>query len=241
MVKLSEQLTIVIPSKDERWNILDLIELISEQRGIEGTHIIVADSSENSFSQYILKNFTKRFANKLKIDTINGGFPAEARLAGSRLVTTPYVLFLDADLRLLDRDLFQNIFDDKVLTPNTHLLTANIVTHKDYNLYYDFFNIAQKISVWLGTPFAVGSFQLWKTDEYWKTGGFVSTQKFAEDYWLSKQVKPKNFKVYETNKVWTYPRRFKKKSKWYMLKMMIKSYLNRNNPEFFDKEHDYWK
>ncbi len=241
MVKLSEQLTIVIPSKNERWYILDLIELISQQTGIDGTRIIVADSSDNHFCQFILKNFTKRFSQKVNIDIIQGGFPSEARLYGSKLVTTPFILFLDADIRLLDRDLLQDIFDDKVLTPDTHLLTANIVTHRDYNLYYDFFNIAQKISIWLGTPFAVGCFQIWRTDEYWKTGGFVPTQKFAEDYWLSKQVKPKNFKVYETNKVWTYPRRFKKKSKWYMLKMMWQSYLNRNNPEFFDKDHSYWK
>lgn len=241
MVNLSEQLTIVIPSKDEKWTILDCLEFISEQVGIDGTRVIVADSSETHFSQFILKNFTKKFKSKLNIDVIKGGLPSEARLFGSRCVTTPFVLFLDADVYLLDKHLFQKIFDEKVLTNQIDLLTTNITTHKDYNLYYTIYNFIQKLSVKLKSPFAVGCFQLWRTDAYWKIGGFVPTQKFAEDYWLSKQVEPNRFLVFNTDRVWTYPRRFKKKSKWYMLKMMFKSYVNRNNPAFFDKDHDYWK
>jgi hypothetical protein len=241
MVRLSEKLTIVIPSKDEKWIILDCLELISQQIGIEGTRVIIADSSEIYFSQYILKNFSKRFKSKLNIDIIRGGLPSEARLFGSRCVTTPFVLFLDADICLLDNKLLQNIFDEKFLTEDIDLLTTNITTDSKYDLYYRVFDFIQKISLKINSPFAVGSFQLWRLEAYWNTGGFVPTQKFAEDYWLSKQVNPKAFKVFNTNKVWTYPRRFKKKSKLYMIKMLIKSYLNRNNPSFFDKDHDYWK
>lgn len=241
MVNLSEKLTIVIPSKDERWTILDCLEHLSNQSGINGTRVIVADSSDTHFSQFILKNFTKKFKNVLNIDVIKGGLPSEARLFGSRCVTTPFVLFLDADMCIFDKELLQKIFNEKFLTEDTDLITANITTNPKYDLYYRVFDIIQKLSIKLKSPFAVGSFQLWRIDAYWKTGGFVPTQKFAEDYWLSKQVDSKRFKVFDTDSLWTYPRRFKKKTKWYMIKMMIKSYLNRNNPSFFDKDHDYWK
>lgn len=241
MVKLSEQLTIVIPSKDEKWTILDCLDHITEQIGIEGTRVIIADSSEVYFSQYIIKNFTKKFKSKINIDVIRGGLPSEARLFGSRCVTTPFVLFLDADMCLLDKELLQKIFDTKYLTEETDLVTANISTKPQYDFYYRVFDFIQSISIKIGSPFAIGGFQLWRTEAYWKTGGFVPTQKVAEDYWLSKQIKPKNFKVFKTDKLWTYPRRFKKKSVWYMVKLMFMCYLNRNNPSFFDKNHNYWK
>ena len=93
----------------------------------------------------------------------------------------------------------------------------------------------------MGTPFAVGSFQLWNMEAYWLAGGYNSEYIFAEDYALSKNVNPKRFKVYDTDKVWTYARRFRKKGVWYMAKLMFKSYLNRNNPDFFKSDHGYWK
>jgi len=36
------------------------------------------------------------FKYSLNIEVIKGGFPAKARLEGSKLATTPYILFLDA-------------------------------------------------------------------------------------------------------------------------------------------------
>lgn len=241
MVNLSEQLTIVIPSKDEKWAILDCLDFISEQIGIDGTRVIIADSSEKYFSQYILKNFTKRFKHKLSIDIIQGGLTSEARLFGSRCVTTPFVLFLDADIYLLDKELLQKIFDKKILTSDIDLVTTNISTYTKYSFYYDLFNFMQKIFIKLKSPFAVGCFQLWRIDAYWKTGGFVPTQKIAEDYWISKQIDAKRFLVYKTDKVWTYPRRLQKKSSWSMFKLMIRCYINRNNPKFFDTYKNYWK
>jgi hypothetical protein len=47
--------------------------------------------------------------------------------------------------------------------------------------------------------------------------------------------------VWMANKiVYTTSRRFKNKGLFYMVKMMIKSWFNRNNDEFFTKEHNYW-
>ena len=50
---------------------------------------------------------------------------------------------------------------------------------------------------------------------------------------------PNKFYV-EDKIVYTTSRRFKNKGLFYMVKMMIKSWFNRNNDEFFTKEHNYW-
>jgi hypothetical protein len=102
------------------------------------------------------------------------------------------------------------------------------------------FDVTQRLSVFLGTPFAVGGFQLFKTESYWNIGGYNPNEKFAEDYSLSQKIDSQNFKIHKTGGVWTSARRFKNKGVFYMIKILIKSYFNRNNPEFFKKSHGYW-
>lgn len=240
MVKLSELVTIVIPSKDEKWVVLEVLECLHEQYEIDGTRVIVADSSEQDLSKYILKQFTKRLQKKISIEVIEGGYPSKARYEASRLVKTPYILFLDADIYLFDKNLLFNIFDNNEME-GVDLLTTKISTNEQYDWIFRWFDRFQKLSVWLGSPFAVGSFQLWNTEAYWKAGGYNPEYLVAEDYALSKNVESTRFKVVDTKRVWTYPRRFKKKGLWYMFKLMVRSYLNRNNPEFFKRHHDYWK
>lgn len=41
--------------------------------------------------------------------------------------------------------------------------------------------------------------------------------------------------------IFTSPRRFDNKGVFYMMKLMIKSYFNRNNKEFFSNDNTYWK
>jgi hypothetical protein len=94
------------------------------------------------------------------------------------------------------------------------------------------------MSNWLGTPFAVGGFQFWKTEAYWKTGGYDETHLFAEDYWVSQ--KSESMKIHNTKGVWTSARRFKNKGVFYMGLLTISCYINRNNPNFFKKHHNYW-
>ena len=53
------------------------------------------------------------------------------------------------------------------------------------------------------------------------------------------KIKPNKFYVADKI-VYTTSRRFKNKGLFYMVKMMIKSWFNRNNDEFFTKEHNYW-
>jgi hypothetical protein len=128
---------------------------------------------------------------------------------------------------------------EECLSYNTDLVTVPFQTETGFNWIFRLFDIQQQLSNWLGTPFAIGGFQLWKTEAYWKTGGYDETHLFAEDYWVSQ--KADTMKIHNTKGVWTSARRFKNKGFFYMFLISIKCYINRNNTEFFKKHHNYWK
>jgi glycosyltransferase involved in cell wall biosynthesis len=230
---MKDIITIIIPCKNERDNIYECIKLISKQTDIIGTNIIIADNSDELESLKFLKNTKSDFQNILNIEIIKGGFPAKARFEGSKLVKTPYILFLDADIMLQNKSIIA-----ECLAYGADLVTVPFETDDAYNWIFRLFDIQQRMSSWLGTPFAVGGFQFWKTEAYWKTGGYDETHLFAEDYWVSQRAE--SMKIHNTKGVWTSARRFKNKGVFYMGLLTIKCYINRNNPNFFKKHHNYW-
>jgi glycosyltransferase involved in cell wall biosynthesis len=230
---MNDLLTIVIPCKNERDNIYECIGFIAKQVGFAGTKVIIADTSDEADSLNFLQYTKDDYRYSLNIELIKGGFPAKARLEGSKLVTTPYVLFLDADIMLLNKSLL-----GECLAYDADLVTVPFQTEKGFNWIFRLFDIQQRMSNWLGTPFAVGGFQLWKTEAYWKTGGYDETHMFAEDYWVSQKVEV--MKIHKTKGVWTSARRFKNKGFFYMFILSIKCYINRNNTDFFKNHQNYW-
>jgi len=230
---MEEKITIVIPCKNEMDNIYECIGFIAKQVGFNGIKVIIADTSNTADSLEWLYKAKLHFRNQLDIKIIEGGFPAKARLEGSKLVTTPYILFLDADIMLQNKFVLL-----ECLAYNTDLVTVPFQTEKGFNWIFRLFDIQQRISNWIGTPFAIGGFQLWKTEAYWKTGGYDETHLFAEDYWVSQKAEV--MKIHNTKGVWTSARRFKNKGFFYMAWLSIKCYFNRNNSEFFKQSHNYW-
>ncbi len=230
---MKNQITIVIPCKNEMDNIYECVSNIAKQTDILGTKVIIADASDEAESLIWLYKTQREYKYSLDIEIVDGGFPAKARLKGSTLVKTSYILFLDADIMLQDKSALS-----KCLSYNTDLVTVPFQTEKGFNWIFRLFDVQQQISNLLGTPFAVGGFQLWKTEAYWKTGGYDETHLFAEDYWVSQKVDV--MKIHKTKGVWTSARRFRNKGFFYMFWLSIKCYFNRNNSEFFKQHHNYW-
>jgi glycosyltransferase involved in cell wall biosynthesis len=230
---MKDLLTIVIPCKNENENIYECIGFIAKQVGCTGTKVIIADTSDAEESLWWLWKTQNEYKYSLNIEVIKGGFPAKARLEGSKLVTTPYILFLDADIMLQSKSILS-----ECLEYETDLVTVPFQTEKEFNWIFRLFDIQQRMSNWLGTPFAVGGFQLWKTESYWKTGGYDETHLFAEDYWVSQ--KTDKMIIHTTKSVWTSARRFKNKGFLYMFILSLKCYINRNNTNFFKNHQNYW-
>ena len=233
---LSNQLTIVIPSKNESRTLYDCIYNISRQNHISGVRIIIADVSDQEESLQYIRRLQTDFKYSLNIEVIKGGFPSEGRLNGSILVKTPYMLFLDGDIFLTNPSILEECMEYK-----KDLVTVPFYTDKPYRWVFRMFDIFQSLSTIIGTPFAVGGFQLWNTEAYWKLGGYNPEELFAEDYSISQKVMSKNFKIANISGTYTSSRRFKNKGVLWMFKIMIKSYINRKNPEFFKKSHGYWE
>jgi glycosyltransferase involved in cell wall biosynthesis len=232
---LKDNLTIVIPSKNESRTLYDCIYHVARQSGIAGTRIIIADISDKEESLQWIRKIETDFKYSLKIEVIQGGFPSEGRLNGSRLVTTPFLLFLDADIFLTRPDILKECIGHE-----KGLLTVPFYTDKPYRWVFRMFDLFQGLSKSLGTPFAVGGFQLWRTETYWKVGGYNPEELFAEDYSISQKVDPDDFKINQIRGTYTSGRRFENKGVVWMFRIMIKSYINRNNPEFFKHHHGYW-
>lgn len=232
---LKGKLTIIIPSKNEGIILYNCIQYLSRQNHIDGVRVIIADISDDNDSILWIKRIQSDFKHIFKIIVIKGGYPSQGRLAGSLLAVTQYMLFLDADILLTKPNILEECIKQK-----KGLTTVPFYTDKPYRWVFRLFDEFQTLSTLLGTPFAVGGFQLWNTDTYWSVGGYNSEELFAEDYSISQKVDPKDFKVHKINGTYTSSRRFKNKGVLWMFQIMIKSFLNRKNPEFFKKSHGYW-
>ena len=232
---LSNLLTIVIPCKNEG-NIINLsLDLLNHQENIQNVNVIICDSSDDNITRLLLDNRKNDLFN-LKI--VDGGLPSVARNIGAKLSNTPYILFIDSDIFILDTSNFLNSLEN-VINNNIDLLTCKFrTTTGEYNYVYKVFDIIQLLVKPI-TPFSLGGYMLIKNKKFIELGGFDEKVKVAEDYVLSKQIKPSKFKISDSI-IYTTPRRFKTKGLLYMLKLMIGSFLNQNNKKYFEDDKNYW-
>jgi hypothetical protein len=112
------------------------------------------------------------------------------------------------------------------------------VTDKKYVLAYFVFDAIQKVLKYF-TPFAVGGFMLFKRGVFESLGGFNENDKFAEDYHLSTKIRPSKFYI-DPDYCYTSSRRLQTKGVWYMVRLMTRCFIHRNNPEFYTVDHGYW-
>jgi glycosyltransferase involved in cell wall biosynthesis len=232
---MNKQLTIVIPCKNEGRGVIDILKLVRKQQ--LDCQVIIANSSDDEETLPLLKKY--QGSTPMVIRIVKGGLPSIARNNGAALVKTPYVLFLDADIYLQEPSIITKCLATAI-GGDYDLVTCKFKTlDGKYDWIFKVFNKVQWFSS-IFTPFAVGGFMLFKTDVFRALGGFNEEAKVAEDYLLSSKIKPSRFKI--VNKiVYTSSRRFEKKGVWYMVKLMLGSWLNKNNLNWFKHDHNYWK
>ena len=241
MIKLSEQLTIIIPCKNEKDNILKSLDLLNYQNNISNVKVIVCDASDDNITNNLLLDRIEYNEDKdlFQLNIMDGGLPGVARNKGFKIAETPYVLFIDSDIFILDPTvILRSVIEMK--KNNLDLVTTKFRSDNgNYNYVYKSFDVIQSISKWT-TPFCLGGYMLVRSDIFRVIGGFDETVKVAEDYIFSKQIKPKKFKRIN-HIVYTPPRRFESRGIFYMLKLMVGSFFNNRNIKFFKTQNDYWK
>ena len=235
---LSKQVTIVIPCKNEKDIIQKTLDLLNYQSDIWGVKVIVCDVSDDGITKFDIIERLEINSDKFDLYLMDGGLPAVARNKGFKLVETPYVLFIDSDVFLLDPKIVKRAF------LRIHRQKLDLVTTKfrsdngKYNYVYRLFDLLQTISKW-STPFCLGGFMMIRSETFKALGGFDEEIKVAEDYHFSKQVTPSKFGRIN-NIVFTPPRRFENKGLLYMIKLFLGSFFNHKNKSYFTEDKNYW-
>jgi glycosyltransferase involved in cell wall biosynthesis len=235
-MKLSDKITIVVPCKNEEDYIHHLLDSLRSQN-IGDTRVIIADCSTDNTRQVINDN-----SDSLNIEIIEGGPVSIAKNNGARLVTTPYILFIDADVRFFKNNVIYDAVN-KIDSMNLDLVGLNIKCYdKDPRamLGFTLFNTINNTLKYF-SPFAVGAFMLTRKDKFIEYGGFPEQFSTSEDYFLSRKYSPKKFRIVKHH-FGQDSRRFKKMGYLGMGKYLIKNFVNRNNKKYWDSldSSKYW-
>ena len=235
--KLKDKITIVVPCKNEENYIHHLLDALRMQE-IGNTRIIIADWSSDNTRQVI-----KDHSSFLNIEVIDGGPVSIAKNNGARLVTTPYILFIDSDVRFFSNT---TIFDcvEEMERNNLDLIGLKIKCYdNDIRTQIGFmvFNAINSIMKYK-VPFAVGAFMLTRTDRFREFGGFSEKYETSEDFFLSKKYDTEKFKLMN-HYFGQDSRRLKKMGYLGMTWYLIKNFWNRNNEEYWNDINysKYWK
>lgn len=235
---LEETITIVVPCKNEENYIGYMLEDLAKQN-IGNTQIIVADASTDD-TRKVIRAKKKELGLNVKI--VQGGPVSIAKNNGAKLAKTPYILFIDSDVRFFK----DTVIRDAVYTIKQEQLDLVGLYVKCYDdsilasLGFKAFNVINKcMSPWV--PFAVGAFMLTRRDRFEELGGFPAKYETSEDFFLSKMYDPKKFKL--VNHFFGQDsRRFQKMGYFGMAWYLIKNFYNRNNEKYWENidYSKYW-
>lgn len=237
---ISENLTIIIPTYNEEKYINNTINSIYKQNGINGTRVIVSDNHSIDKTREKVKVLSKLYSEKIKIELIDGGSVSVGRNNGAKISSTKYILFVDGDSILYNKNTIQDALND-IINNNGELLTCKVKSDSGTIktvIVFKLFNVINRF-LSLKTPFAVGTFFMTDRNKFNSLGGFDETIKNSEDFCLSKQYNPKKF-IILNHYVGQDDRRFNKMGYFNMIRLVITNFLNRNNKDFFKKDVGYW-
>ena len=232
----SDKITIIIPCKNEENYIPYLLTHLRNQM-IGSTRIIIADCSTDNTREVI-----QLMKGNLNVEIIDGGPVSIAKNNGARLATTPYLLFIDADVRFFKDTVIRDAVNE-LESKNLDLVGLNIKCYdndKRAKIGFTAFNLINHTLKYF-SPFAVGAFMLTRRDRFEEYGGFPENLLTSEDYFLSKKYNPRKFKIVRHH-FGQDSRRFKKMGYMGMGKYLVKNFINRNNKAYWDSlyHNKYW-
>jgi glycosyltransferase involved in cell wall biosynthesis len=235
-MKLEDKITIVVPCKNEENYIAHLLMHLRQQ-SIGKTRIIIADCSTDKTREVI-----EIMKGELNVEIIEGGPVSIAKNNGASLVTTPYILFIDSDVRFFSNTVIADTVNE-LETNNLDLIGLYAKCYDDSiraKIGFGLFNVINDIMKrWV--PFAVGAYMLTRRDKFEEFGGFPAKYETSEDFFLSKKYDPKKFKLVK-HYFGQDSRRFQKMGYFGMAWYLIKNFINRNNEQYWNKLNysKYW-
>lgn len=240
-MSISDELTIVIPAKNEERLLPRLLTSLAAQDYplMSITRVFIADADSTDRTAQVAMEFSQ----SLPIRVIRGGLPSIGRNNGALHAYSRYILFLDADIELIDRTLVRRAVE-LIKRKSLHCVTTDIQCRDGRcldRLLFGCNNIVQRLSRF-HRPFATGMFMLIDKEQFDEIGGFDEQALFAEDYQLTRQIRRSRFRVirggiYSTN------RRFLKMGHWTIVRFFMSTALHSRKPNYYrDKYYEaYWE
>lgn len=231
----SELFTVVIPSYNEERYIYNTLWYLSRQNLHTKIRVIICDANSTDKTLEHISKADNDFEN-LEIEIRTGGSVAYGRNKGAELVTTPFVLFLDADSVLLDTDTISETLSNAYDFDIIGCKQKSTVSSWGAELTWNLFEIIRKV---MPETFCTGCYFFISKEKFDELGGFDETIQNSEDFWLSRQVPKSKFKLLDKF-IGQDDRRFKKMGNLSFLKNIILTYLNKNNINWFRNDVGYW-
>jgi glycosyltransferase involved in cell wall biosynthesis len=229
------KLSIIIPSRNEENYISGVLGSIYESDIPFDFEVIIADNSTDSTRDIINYNYPT-------VKIIQGGTVSQGRNNGVKVASGEYLIFMDADISFVDEDLINKAVNH--MEDGSDMVTTRLSCDNDViaDMIYGVCNLIQLGSKIEGKPFSTGCFMGVKKSIFETLGGFDESLHFAEDYHLSRKVKPNKFKIIRNSTIYTDNRRFKKIGYFGLMRQFGRIALSRynKNDESFKKDIGYW-
>jgi len=240
-MRVSDELTIVIPAKDEERLLPRLLGSLERQDYplMSTTKVILADADSGDGTV----SAAMKFNGRLSIQAIHGGLPSVGRNRGALIADSRYVLFVDADVELSDPTLVRRAVA-LMRQKSLHCVSTDIFCCGGIwldHVLYGFTNLAQRLSRF-HRPFATGMFMLVDKQEFDRLGGFDEQALYAEDYQLTRRIRRGRFRVLKGG-VYTTNRRFAKMGRWTVARCFLSTALHGRKPNTCRKSYyqAYWE
>jgi len=228
--------SIIIPCKNEQGYIGKLLDSLVMQHLYQSFEIIIADAESTDNTLEIINSYKNKLPN---LRVIKGGLPSVGRNLGALAARGKTLLFVDADAYFKDDHIIRHSVRKFNKTKSDLLGCYLNIEHNWFvRIVYFFCNFIFKLSRF-DKPFVVGTYFMIRKDLFFELGGFDESLMHCEDYFLSKEVNPKKFKILDSY-VYTDDRRFKKLGYVNMIMYFLKNTFKRNNKEYFKKDIGYW-
>ncbi len=239
-MKFSDELTIVIPVKNEEKLLPILLASLARQDYplMSRTRVLIADAG--SVDGTI--KAAARFSKILPLSIIPGGLPSIGRNNGARRAHSRYLLFLDADVELAEPTLVRRAVEE-MKAKSLHCLTTDIFCRD--GIWLDRFlyrcnNFMQRLSRF-HKPFATGMFMMLDKKRFDEIGGFDEQSLYAEDYQLTRQIARDRFRVIRGG-VYSTNRRLKKMGRLTIVRLFLTAALKSHRADYFRSKSylKYW-
>lgn len=230
---MKENLSIIIPCKNERDYIIETLKSIDNQN-ISVLEVLVLDGESTDGTVEKVMDYAKTSKNKIIL--ASGGTVSVGRNNGARMAKGDLLLFLDADAVLLD----ENILKNAVQSLQKYKLIGAKIKSTNNNFWVDIiFKIFFTVQSLLPKSFCTGLFMMTTKKTYLDVGGFDESLHQSEDYFFSENIRKKDFKILNAY-VGQDDRRFKKMGYFGMIKLLIVNFINIGDKTHFKKNIGYW-